>query len=390
MIGIDIVEIKRVEKLWNRWGEKFVRRVFSATEQKELTEEDITTQKLAGRYAAKEAIVKSMELGMGKMGIREIEILRSSKGGVYGIWKGNRFLVSISHEKDYAVAIAKKINFHKKENIPQEMLEIFPYPKEDDHKGSRGKIGMVSGREGMIGAAILSAQSAMRTGAGYCFVFCTEEISRELSLRLTEPILQPFQGIEQEKNELSKMDSIGIGPGLGTDSLAKERLENAMDCEVPLVIDADGLNLLSKDLHLLRKRKNATILTPHEMEMSRLSGIPVEEIRKNREKIAKDFAKNHQVVLVLKGSKTLVTDGEKIYKNKTGNPGMATAGSGDVLLGVISTFLGQGLTPFDAARLGVYVHGLAGDLAKEEFSMNGMIASDFVNFLPKTLKMFYP
>ena len=154
----------------------------------------------------------------------------------------------------------------------------------------------------------------------------------------------------------------------------------------PIVIDADGLNYLSLNMSKLPS-KHKLVLTPHEMEMARLTKKSVKEIRKEREKIAFDFANKHKLVLVLKGHNTIVTNGKEIYINNTGNSGMATGGSGDVLTGIITCLLGQNYDLFSAAKLGVYIHGIAGDFAKDKYGEDSLIASDIINNLPRAIKL---
>jgi len=151
-------------------------------------------------------------------------------------------------------------------------------------------------------------------------------------------------------------------------------------------LDADGLNAVSSNIDILKGRKGEIILTPHEGEMSLLCGKTIEEIKENREKTAVDFAKKYGITLVLKGKNTVVTNGEEVFVNPSGNPGMATGGSGDVLAGVVGSLLGQGLTAYDGAVLGAYIHGRAGDLAKADKGEMGLIASDIVDNLPYAIK----
>jgi hydroxyethylthiazole kinase-like uncharacterized protein yjeF len=186
-------------------------------------------------------------------------------------------------------------------------------------------------------------------------------------------------------------DVLAIGPGLGKDNstykLARRVISNI---HKPMVIDADGLNALAGQTDILktnRKSRPDTILTPHPGEMSRLCGLSMEKVQKNRKNIAKKFAKDYNVTVVLKGYRTEVCDSHgNAYTNSTGNPGMSTAGSGDVLTGMIAAFLGQGLDAFNAAKYAVYLHGLAGDLAAKEKTQISLIASDIINKIPAAIK----
>jgi len=200
-------------------------------------------------------------------------------------------------------------------------------------------------------------------------------------------------GYKKIKDFIKNADVLIMGPGLSQDK-STQRLARKIAAsrrEVPAVIDADGLNALAGRLNSLRtvtdNSQPETILTPHPGEMARLLGVAINTVQENREKAAKTFAKAYKVTLVLKGQRTIVVDHKgNLYINKTGNPGMATAGSGDVLTGIIGAFLGQGLRSFEAAKYAVYLHGLAGDLAAEEKTQMGMIASDIIDKIPEAIK----
>jgi NAD(P)H-hydrate epimerase len=180
---------------------------------------------------------------------------------------------------------------------------------------------------------------------------------------------------------------MALGPGLGQSS-AITGLVTALlpQLSIPLVLDADGLNALSGRTEVLNQRRAATVLTPHPGEFARLVGMTVAQVQEQRPSLSARFAADHGVVLLLKGSGTIVTDGRRIYHNRTGNPGMATGGTGDVLTGLIAALLGQGLEAFAAAQLGAYLHGLAGDLARDDFGEVSMIASDLLAYLPHAFR----
>lgn len=386
MIGIDIVHIPRIEKILEKKAELFLNKVFSSNELEDLRKRNFSPEMIAGRYAAKEAISKATGLGIGKMGLKKIQIHRQESGGVYGQWRGAFFNVSISHDGGYAIAIASKSG--KLEILP-EMLEFFPKPKLDDHKGDRGKVAIIAGSPGMYGSALLSSKAAMRMGCGYTYLLSEPSSYADLSLRSTEVIVRLFENLSLEEEFLESVDAIGIGPGIGKTKLSEKRLISCLKSNKPLVVDADGLSLLKDHIDLLKVRKNFTILTPHLGEMAMLLGMNSIDIQSNRISIVKSIAKSYKSILVLKGRDTVVSDGEDVYINKTGNPGMATAGSGDVLTGIITSLLSQDLDGMSAAKLGVYLHGLSGDLAIVDKSMNGLIASDLIEYLPKVLINFY-
>ena len=181
-------------------------------------------------------------------------------------------------------------------------------------------------------------------------------------------------------------DVVAVGPGLGR-GLGMPSLVSALvtAIAVPMVLDADGLNACVGRMEVLEQRKGALIITPHPGEFGRLLGIPTAQVQAARETLAVEFAQKTGTVVLLKGHATIVTDGSSVFVNETGNPGMATAGSGDVLTGLIAAILGQGLAPFAAAQLGANIHGLAGDLAVADLGEEGLIATDLVAYLPKAI-----
>ena len=260
------------------------------------------------------------------------------------------------------------------------------------HKGNYGKILLLCGSRGYTGAAALSAMGALRTGAGLVFLGVPESIYAIEAIKLNEPVVFPLPDEEGKLSEiaideivdrLSRMDAVLIGCGLGqsqgTMAVLKAVLETA---ECPVVVDADGINLLAQNISLLRERTAPTILTPHDGEFARLGGILTED----RMTSAREFAKQMGCVLLLKGHRTCISDGEVCYENTTGNPGMAVGGSGDVLAGMIVSLLGQGIAPLEAAACGAWLHGAAGDLCASQLGQYGMLPTDMLNVLPRLLK----
>ena len=260
------------------------------------------------------------------------------------------------------------------------------------HKGNYGKILLLCGSRGYTGAAALSAMGALRTGAGLVFLGVPESIYAIEAMKLNEPVVFPLPDEEGKLSEiaideivdrLSRMDAVLIGCGLGqsqgTMAVLKAVLETA---ECPVVVDADGINLLAQNISLLRERTAPTILTPHDGEFARLGGILTED----RMTCAREFAKQMGCVLLLKGHRTCISDGEVCYENSTGNPGMAVGGSGDVLAGMIVSLLGQGMAPLEAAACGAWLHGAAGDLCASQLGQYGMLPTDMLNVLPRLLK----
>ena len=248
----------------------------------------------------------------------------------------------------------------------------------------------------MSGSCFLSSTAALRSGAGLSYTIVPDSISQILQIKSLETIVIPIHTEGGDFNaasssevleKIENMDAVGIGPGLGSGEEIAEFVKKILiQSDKPFVIDADALNALSKDLSYVSDLSKDIILTPHPLEMARLLGTTVDEVEKDRISAAKNFAKEYSCTLLLKGSKTVVTNGKEVYVNTTGNPGMATAGSGDVLTGIILALLGQGYGTMEAGKIGAYIHGSAGDLAKEELGEMGMVASDIIRYLPKTLK----
>jgi len=268
----------------------------------------------------------------------------------------------------------------------------------DAHKGDFGRVAIVAGSLGMSGAAALAGRSALRAGAGLVRVAIPESIlpivaSIEPSFT-TIPLSEDSSGKISPKaintilDIIDENDCLAFGPGIGLSGSVKLVLETLIKQEnLRLVIDADGLNNLSKIKNWPNKNKANLILTPHPGEMKRLwTGLLRDELPSNRQKQAAQLAQQTETTVVLKGAGTVVADGQKVYVNKTGNPGMATAGSGDVLTGVITALAAGGLSNFDAAVLGVYIHGLAGDIAAEKIGQVSLIATDIIDALPKAFK----
>jgi len=273
--------------------------------------------------------------------------------------------------------------------------------KRDSHKGDFGHIFILAGSRGLTGAASLCANAGLRSGAGLVTLGIPASLNLAMEVKLTEvmtcPLAETREGtlsLKAKKEILERIDAtdaVILGPGLSCNPETKKLIcQIIVSIKKKMVLDADALNAVSGNTSILRKIKNDYIVTPHPGEMSRLVSRGIGFIESNRIKIAKDFSKNYNAVVVLKGSRTVVTNPNALrspYVNKSGNPGMATAGSGDVLTGVIGGFLSQGLKAFDAAKLAVYVHGLAGDLAAKEKGEISLIASDILDKIPEAIKI---
>lgn len=279
----------------------------------------------------------------------------------------------------------------------------YPERAADAHKGTFGRVLAIGGSAGMSGSICLTATAALRGGAGLVTAAVPSSI---------QSIVANFEasymtvGLECDRNGqlgdqsvatvqtlVDGMKVVAIGPGLGQSTVAGDLvLSTLKEAPCPVVLDADALNLAAEFKMLGRKdlARNTPdcVITPHPGEFSRLTGLPTDEINRQRESVAVEFAREHGICVVLKGAGTVVTDGARIFVNSTGNPGMATGGSGDVLTGLIAALIAQGLSPFDAAATGVHLHGLAGDIAAEIHSQQALIASDLLCCIGKAWLQF--
>lgn len=256
--------------------------------------------------------------------------------------------------------------------LKSKLSKLLPKRKPETHKGDFGRALIIAGSPGMTGAAVLASRGALRAGAGLIYLAVPKKLVDIVDVVTPEVITLPF-----EKIKTVKANAIAIGPGLGVTTKTKKLLRALTSYPVPIVVDADALNFLKP------RCKAQVVITPHPGEMSRLMKKSIEYIQKHRTTIAKQAAKKFNCLVVLKGNKTVVADPlGKTFINPTGNPGMASGGVGDVLTGMIAGFAAQGLSLWDAAVLGVYLHGLAGDLAAKDKGQYGMIASDLVEKIP--------
>jgi NAD(P)H-hydrate epimerase len=271
---------------------------------------------------------------------------------------------------------------------------MLPKRAPDSNKGTYGHILVVAGSRGMAGAAGLVGAAALRSGAGLVRVACPAEVQPTVASfepsYMTYPLENDDQGMirfKPARRVLSRLieraDVFVIGPGLGQSGEIRDLVHAVIEeVKIPTVLDADALNALAGQTQTLADLRRPVVLTPHPGEFARLTGRSIAEIQADRQGHAVALAQADHLVVVLKGTKTIVTDGRRIYVNNTGNPGMATGGAGDVLTGVIAALIGQKLDAFEAAQLGVHVHGLAGDIARDQSGEIGMIAGDIVDSLP--------
>jgi NAD(P)H-hydrate epimerase len=280
-----------------------------------------------------------------------------------------------------------------------DVSDALPTRPFDGHKGIFGSLLVIAGQDGMSGAAYLTTASALRSGCGMVYAAFPSDVSHVLAGRLVEAVKIPIPGggghylahdsWDSFEPYFGKADAIALGPGIGTRPETARLVDELVCLDIPMVLDADALNCLGTKVEYLSKRPAPTVLTPHPGEMGRLLGISAGEVQERRIETALKLAQDARVVVVLKGSRSIVAapDG-RAFVNSTGNNGMAKGGSGDVLTGLIGGLLAQGCSALSAACAGVFLHGLAGDLAREELGARGMTAGDILRHMPEALKMY--
>lgn len=319
-------------------------------------------------------------------GLMKLGLMR----GIGTEYSGEVHVAGIGFPKQAVMHVAPKLYTYDLSDIDR----LLPSRRADTHKGSYGKVGVIGGSKNMAGAVLFSAESAYRMGCGLVKV-CTDEINREIvQTKLPEALLETYNS--EDKSSIQKSmwsmiewaDVLVVGPGLGQTEAATTVVTQILRYyEKTIVLDADGLNILSKNLDLLKETRANIVITPHLLEMSRLCGLTTSEIKEHMMETAQSFAKEHKISVVLKDSRTIVSDGSaQAYLNWTGNNGMATGGTGDVLTGMIAGLVAQGMDAFEAAKLGVYLHGLAGETAAKNVGCYSMIAGDIVRSITKVLE----
>ena len=274
----------------------------------------------------------------------------------------------------------------------EQILDILPDRNPEGHKGTFGKVLLLCGSRGFTGAAYLAAMGALRTGAGLVFLGVPESIYAIEAVKLNEPVVFPLpdsdgklakEACEEIKRRLPQMDAVLIGCGLGQSEGVLQAVKTVLThATCPVVLDADGINVLAQHKYLLRGRKYPTILTPHDGEFLRFGG----RLSENRMETSARFSRDWNCILLLKGHRTCITDGSRGYINHTGNPGMAVGGSGDILAGMIVSLLGQGVAPLEAAACAAWLHGAAGDMCAEELGQYGMLPTDMLIRIPRLMK----
>jgi len=279
----------------------------------------------------------------------------------------------------------------------EDAIPLFPKRALDAHKGNFGHLAVLTGSPGKTGAGIMAGEAALKTGAGLVTLYVPGSLNIAYEANTLEVMSFPLNdeegyissdNIEVLLSELENKDAIAIGPGLGQHEETLKLLEELIErCPLPMVIDADGINLIARKPEILRKKRAPVILTPHPGELSRLTKVPTSEINQSRLETALEWAKRLEVILVLKGAGTITATPEgKAFVNPTGNPGMASGGSGDVLTGIIGALLAMKAEPEKAAYAGVFLHGLGADVAKEVTGEYSLTASDMIEGIAVVLK----
>lgn len=409
LVGTDLVEIDRIEKSMR--NSLFCARILGDAEYGQLAGRGFPVQSVAASFCAKEAFSKAVGTGLGGFCLREVELLRAPNGrpelklsGKAADLAGNtRFAVSVAHTASAASATvvgwgenSQRVGGSEEMPEGERILRKMLKPRApESNKGTYGRLLCVCGSDGMAGAAAMCTLSALRCGAGIVETALPRSIYPIVASLAPEAVFTLLDSSSKGEfgegaeslldSALSKASACLVGCGLGKNPFARSEVSFLLrQARVPLVLDADGINLVSEHIDELKTARAPLILTPHPGEMARLLRATVKDVQKNREECARSFAKEYGVILVLKGAGTLVASPEgRLYRNTTGNPGMAKGGSGDVLAGMIASFAAQGIEPFCAAAGAVYLHGLAGDRCAASFSQTAMLPTDLIGKLPE-------
>ena len=278
------------------------------------------------------------------------------------------------------------------------MSKVLKKRKQNTHKGDYGHVLIIAGSIGMTGAAYLTSEAALLMGSGLVTCAIPKSLNEIMEKKLTEVMTLPVEdggrgyfpasGFSKIKKFSKNVDCAVVGPGISRKNETKKLVKELISkLDVPITLDADGINCVADEPAVLKKAKGPLVITPHPGEMARLTGKKISDIQKNRKTIAKEIAKKYKVTVVLKGMNTVVASPEgRVYVNKTGNPGMASGGVGDVLTGMIASLTGQGFSSFEAAKKGVYLHGRAGDIAAKEKGEASLRAQDVLDNIPKAAR----
>jgi hydroxyethylthiazole kinase-like uncharacterized protein yjeF len=399
-IGIDMVEVARLEKAIGRSGEGFLRKAFTARELKLCGG---SAERLAGRWAAKEAVIKCFD-GTGLcLPRRQIEVLADPSGAprvrFLRSLDGAEAMVSITHHGGMAVAAAELevTDAALRPLVAPDAVRIPERPK-DAHKGTFGTAVVLAGSLGLTGAAYLASTAAARAGAGMVRLLVAEGVYPILAAKCTEVMATPVPevapgaaghtALQTVLRHLETAAAAVIGPGLGRDTSTWRLVYDLLgQLRVPAVLDADALNALADNQRLLKRIKGDRVLTPHPGEMARLVQRSTADVQGERDKVASKAAADWGVVVVLKGAKTVVAapDG-RVSVDPHQVPALASGGTGDVLSGIIGGLLAQKLDPFTAAVTGVYVHGEAGRRVAARLGDSGLLAGDLLPEIPAVMQ----
>ncbi len=300
---------------------------------------------------------------------------------------GNTVVAEIGIGDEGIAGDTPVVQIPEKDDVAKMIPERYP----DSHKGNYGRLLVVAGSEGMCGAAYFSALGAYRAGVGLVEVFTPKVNLPIIQTKIPEAIATGWAdgALQLLRERMKYANACVIGPGLGKSLDAAKLVEEALDCEIPLLIDADGLNLIaeSDDLRAkLKARKYPTVITPHQGEMSRLCHMSVDEVYREPIRTAVEFAREYGVVCVQKSATTVIAEGDLALMNRTGCTGLSKGGSGDVLSGVIGAFLAVGMNEHDAAVAGVYLHGKAGEIASAKATEYSLLATDIANAIGCAIK----
>ena len=303
--------------------------------------------------------------------------------------------------------VLKRVGFPKKDIDECEVedylidrdliMGIFPGRVPWGHKGTFGKVLTISGSRGFTGAAYFTSLSVLKAGSGLSYLALPKSLDTQIKALTPEVITYPieekdghisYSAYEELLEKIQDVDALAVGPGLGLSEGVKRIINDLIqNVDKPIVLDADGINVLKDNLKVISNREAPLVITPHPGEMGRLLGLSPVKVEEDRIYISREFSKEYKnIVLVLKGGTTLIAKNGILYYNITGNSGMATGGSGDILTGIIASFMGRGIPPLESAILGVYIHGLSGDMAASYKGESGITATDILAYLPYVLK----
>jgi len=418
-VGVDVAAIPRIVEAQKRFGDRFLHKFLS---DREIAYCGGSAERWAGRWAAKEAIGKAMPSGVARPRMRDVEILPSDDGRPHvqvapdTTLTGRDIDVSIAHDGHFAVAVAvipelaqaptltlprpagEGISpLHEGRNATPDGFRLPARPR-DGHKGTFGTVAVLAGSQGYTGAAYLTSMGAARAGAGIVRLMVAQSIYPILAEKCTEVVVGPIPEISPGVVGHAALSAVlrgftdvasGIvGPGIGRDTSTRRLIEDLLPkVTVPLVLDADALNLLAEHRSILPKLSPNIVLTPHPAEFGRLANMETSAVQKDRRGIASRFAKTWNKVVVLKGAGTVIAapDG-RITLNPIATPALASGGTGDVLAGLIGGLMAQKLPPFEAAVTGVHIHSIAGTDLEASLGQAGVLASDLLLQIPRVME----